>query len=135
MALKRGPTHSDTAMGREIRQCRRAAGMTQKEVAAIVGVTGAQLHRYETGTTRIATTRLIAIANALGVRPDTLLAAGSTSVSPDPGALLPHSSEEIVTLIQMFGSISDPRHRSALVAVARMMSSPPMPMGMPEEGA
>jgi hypothetical protein len=30
----------------------------------------------------------------------------------------------MVELIQMFGSIADPRHRSALVAVARMMTAP-----------
>ncbi|ONG50152.1 hypothetical protein BKE38_19230 [Pseudoroseomonas deserti] len=133
MTLKRGPTHSDTAMGREIRQCRRAAGMTQKQVAAIIGVTGAQLHRYETGTTRIATTRLIAIANALGVRPDSLLAAASTAVTPEQVTPLPNTNEEIIALIQMFGSIPDPRHRSALVAVARMMSSPNAPQPPMEE--
>ncbi len=122
----RGPTTSDSAVGREIRQYRRSAGMTQKQIASMIGVTGAQLHRYETGSTRIAASRLIAIANALGVRPDTLLAtaaAGPTSHDSVAAALPVSSSEEIVELIQMFGNISDPRHRSALVAVARMMTT------------
>ncbi|EHL96337.1 hypothetical protein HMPREF9946_04805 [Acetobacteraceae bacterium AT-5844] len=100
--------------------------MTQKQIASMIGVTGAQLHRYETGSTRIAASRLIAIANALGVRPDTLLA---TAAASHPGqdnvvsSLAGNSSEEIVELIQMFGNISDPRHRTALVAVARMMTT------------
>jgi transcriptional regulator with XRE-family HTH domain len=118
----RGPTTSDSAVGREIRQYRRSAGMTQKQIANMVGVTGAQLHRYETGSTRIAASRLIAIANALGVRPDSLLAtAGGTE--PSAVTIPASTSEEIVELIQMFGNISDPRHRTALVAVARMMTT------------
>jgi transcriptional regulator with XRE-family HTH domain len=120
----RNPSTPDTAVGREIRQYRRAAGLTQKQVADIIGVTGAQFHRYETGATRITASRLIAIANALGVRADTLLAAAS-SVDMEPAVSTPAStSQEIVELVQMFGSIVDPRHRSALVAVARMMTSP-----------
>jgi transcriptional regulator with XRE-family HTH domain len=112
----------DAAVGREIRQHRRAAGMTQKHLASIIGVTGAQFHRYETGATRITASRLIAIANALGVRPDTLLAAAS-SAKPQPASVSVGTSQEIVELVQMFGSIADPRHRSALVAVARMMTA------------
>ncbi|MBO1076762.1 helix-turn-helix domain-containing protein [Roseomonas marmotae] len=136
---KRGPTTSDSAVGREIRQYRRSAGLTQKQVASMIGVTGAQLHRYETGSTRITASRLIAIANALGVRPDTLLAAASspqeTTVEQNNNLALPSSpSQEIVELIQMFGSIADPRHRSALVAVARMMTSPQVQRSVPEEG-
>lgn len=122
----------DSAVGREIRQYRRAAGLTQKQVADIIGVTGAQFHRYETGATRITASRLIAIANALGVRADTLLAAAS-SVDMEPQAVPSNSSQEIVELVQMFGSIVDPRHRSALVAVARMMTSPQPLRPVPEE--
>lgn len=120
---ERRPTKSDSAVGREIRQYRRSAGLTQKQIASLIGVTGAQLHRYETGATRITASRLIAIANALGVRPDTLLATAAQAEQPMPAANM-HSGEEMVELIQMFGSIADPRHRSALVAVARMMTAP-----------
>ncbi|MBC9179967.1 helix-turn-helix domain-containing protein [Pseudoroseomonas ludipueritiae] len=119
---ERRPTKSDSVVGREIRQYRRSAGLTQKQVASMIGVTGAQLHRYETGATRITASRLIAIASALGVRPDTLLASAAQPepIPPSP----PQSGDEMVELIQMFGSIADPRHRSALVAVARMMTAP-----------
>ncbi|MBC9179600.1 helix-turn-helix transcriptional regulator [Roseomonas ludipueritiae] len=128
----RNPSTPDSAVGREIRQYRRAAGLTQKQVADIIGVTGAQFHRYETGATRITASRLIAIANALGVRADTLLAAAS-SVEMEQPAAPANSSQEIVELVQMFGSIVDPRHRSALVAVARMMTSPQALRPVPEE--
>ncbi|MFC7556250.1 helix-turn-helix domain-containing protein [Pseudoroseomonas wenyumeiae] len=114
-------SQTDSAVGREIRRHRRQAGLTQKDVAARIGVTGAQFHRYETGATRITTSRLIAIATALNIRPDTLLAAASTEEAKHPLASS-NASQEIVDLVQMFASI-DPQHRSALVAVARMISS------------
>jgi transcriptional regulator with XRE-family HTH domain len=117
---------ADLAVGKEIRRHRRNAGLTQKDVAARIGVTGAQFHRYETGTTRITTSRLIAIAEALNMRPDTLLAAASAAEAT-PLLVPASSSQEVVDLVQMFGSIIDPRHRSALVAVARMMLSAPQP--------
>jgi transcriptional regulator with XRE-family HTH domain len=119
---ERRPTKSDSVVGREIRQYRRSAGLTQKQIASMIGVTGAQLHRYETGATRITASRLIAIAGALGVRPDTLLASATQQeAAPTPPI---YSGQEMVELIQMFGNIADPRHRSALVAVARMMTAP-----------
>jgi transcriptional regulator with XRE-family HTH domain len=99
----------------------------------MIGVTGAQLHRYETGSTRITASRLIAIANALGVRPDTLLAAASATDTIEQPVLPASSSQEIVELIQMFGSIADPRHRSALVAVARMMTAPQAQRSGPDD--
>ncbi|WP_431282802.1 helix-turn-helix domain-containing protein [Humitalea sp. 24SJ18S-53] len=113
---------SDTAVGAEVRRLRRAQGKTQKDLAEQVGVTGAQLHRYETGATRIAASRLIAIADALGVRADVLISAGSSNEPSHPVG--PASEDDdIVELIQVFGTIADPRHRSALVAVARMMAT------------
>jgi len=134
--MTRGPTTSDSAVGREIRQYRRSAGLTQKQIASMVGVTGAQLHRYETGSTRITASRLIDIANALGVRPDTLLATAAAAGGAEPVAIpnLANSGQEIVELIQMFGSITDPRHRSALVAVARMMTTPQAQRPAGDEG-
>ncbi|MBP0496546.1 helix-turn-helix domain-containing protein [Pararoseomonas indoligenes] len=122
---QRSPTLSDAAVGREIRELRRAQGRTQKELARVVGVTGAQLHRYEMGTTRIAASRLIAIANALDIRPDVLIAAGSSQDdAPEPAPTFqPGPGDDIVELIQAFSTITDPKRRAALIAVAKMMAS------------
>ena len=123
---RRTPTLSDSSVGREIRALRRAQGRTQKELARAIGVTGAQLHRYEAGTTRIAASRLITIAEALGVAAETLIAAGygpPAGPHAQPAAPVPaQPSDDIVELIELFGTITDARHRSALVAVARMMA-------------
>jgi transcriptional regulator with XRE-family HTH domain len=99
------------------------AGLTQKQVAHKIGVTGAQFHRYELGITRIALSRLVLIADAIGVRPDILLSAASTP--PCRENVCPESQgQEVTELLQIFMNISDPQCRDTLVALARMMSTP-----------
>jgi transcriptional regulator with XRE-family HTH domain len=111
---------ADHAVGQEVRRHRRQAGLTQKEVAARIGVTGAQFHRYETGETRISASRLIEIAKVLRIDIRILLAAAS-SAGAEPPVLSRNSHQQVAHLVQMFSSIVDPRHRAALLAVARMM--------------
>jgi transcriptional regulator with XRE-family HTH domain len=112
------------ALGKEIRRQRRLAGLSQKEVAARVGVTGVQFHRYEVGATGVTTSRLVDIAKAIGVRPDVLLNAATSSSAMsapmDHGANL---SGDVATFLEMFMAIKDQDHRNSLMAVARMMSS------------
>jgi transcriptional regulator with XRE-family HTH domain len=116
--------NADAAVGQEIRRHRRQAGLTLAEVASRIGVTGPQFHRYETGAARITTSRLVAIAKALNMRAETLLMA-ACNVEPKPLPMPASTSQEIIDLVQMFGSIADSQQRSALVAVARMMLSAP----------
>ena len=115
----RSATASDTALGQKIRGLRRSRVLTQKELAAMVGVTGAQLHRYETGGTRIAASRLVALAQALGVRADMLIGSCTTEPPPPPAAVF-SSGDELLELIQIFSGLTDPRHRSAVLSIARM---------------
>ncbi len=117
----RSPTKSDVSIGSKMRELRRARMMTQKKLAAMVGVTGAQLHRYEMGTTRVSASRLISIAEALGVHPDTLMGAAACR-GPSPMSLAPGGgSDDIIELINIFCGIREQKNRSALIAVARML--------------
>jgi transcriptional regulator with XRE-family HTH domain len=119
----RAPMASDSALGKKVRELRRSRGMTQKELAAAVGVTGAQLHRYETGATRVAASRMIAIAEALGVRPDVLIGS-CTPAEPTPAPTTDASTgDDLLELIQLFSSIGEPKNRNAVLAIARMLAS------------
>lgn len=122
--ISRSAKISDEEVGRRIRQARKAQGRVLKELAYVIGVTAAQLHRYEVGATRIATSRLIAIADALGVSPDTLLANDDdpkdASGARDPVPLAAGSADDLVELIQHFSQL-DPKQRAALMTVARLM--------------
>jgi transcriptional regulator with XRE-family HTH domain len=125
----RSPTSADASVGSRIKELRRAAGRTQKEIADIVGVTGAQFHRYETGATRIATSRLLGIATALGVRPEALV--GNAAPRQEPMVdFIDGATDELVELVQVFSTISDPRRRGALMAFARAVAR-----GQPLQGS
>jgi len=120
----RSPTSDDAHVGSRIKQLRRASGRTQKQIAKIVGVTGAQFHRYETGSTRVAASRLIAIAAALHVRPEILMG-NTTTLAEAEAPIRSHSiaeSDDLVELVEVYETIIDPRRRHALIAFARAVA-------------
>src|SRR3954452_25160337 len=57
----------DRHVGARFHARRIALGLTQQELAARIGVTYQQAHKYETGVNRISAGRLYALARALGV--------------------------------------------------------------------
>ena len=119
----RTPTLDDASVGRRIREQRRVACRTQKDIAKSIGVTGAQFHRYEMGLTRVATSRLMAIAAALNIRPDVLM--GVAIVVPVEVPFVPTSSsgtDDLLELVEVFASITDPRRRHALLVLARVIA-------------
>ena len=59
----------DTHVGALVRQRRLELGMSQEKLADAIGLTFQQVQKYEKGTNRIGSSRLMQIANALGVPP------------------------------------------------------------------
>ncbi len=55
----------DYDIGDRIRAARHARGVTQQDLAAMLGVTFQQIQKYESGANRVAASRLIDIAKAL----------------------------------------------------------------------
>lgn len=119
----RSPTDDDGSVGRRIKELRRRQGMTQKEVAARVGVTGAQFHRYEVGTTRIAASRLIAIAMVLGVRAEVLMSDASPRPSMSPQIAIPGMADELVEMVELFSALSEDRKRSTALRFLRSLAA------------
>lgn len=122
----RSPSSADGRVGRRIKDARLEQGLTQKRVAALVGVTGGQIHRYEMGASRVATSRLMAIATVLGVSPERLM----SDAAPTTGAMEPACgaavSGDLVELVELYSSLTDRRRRSALIAFARSMAAQPL---------
>jgi transcriptional regulator with XRE-family HTH domain len=54
-------------VGRRIRERRTLLGLTQQQLAELIGVTYQQAHKYERGINRISAGRLHALARVLGV--------------------------------------------------------------------
>jgi transcriptional regulator with XRE-family HTH domain len=63
----RRPNQTDVAVGQRIRTFRQAANLSQTELADQIGVTFQQVQKYENGTNRVGTGRLMHIARALDV--------------------------------------------------------------------
>ena len=61
------PHPVDVHVGSAIRKLRRDAGMTQQQLAEMVGIKFQQIQKYETGMNRISASRLWDIADAMGV--------------------------------------------------------------------
>ena len=62
----------DTHVGTKIRQRRWLVGMTQQQLAAEVGIKFQQIQKYERGLNRLSSSKLHAVATALGIDIDDL---------------------------------------------------------------
>jgi transcriptional regulator with XRE-family HTH domain len=132
----RSTTSSDIMVGRRIKALRLRSGQTQKQVAARIGVTGAQFHRYEVGTTRVAASRLMDIATALGVRAaDLMRDEMSREAAQVPTGSV--AANDLVELVEMFSLIADQRRRCAVVTFARSLATSALatPDSAPAEAA
>jgi len=57
----------DAHVGRRVRECRKALGMSQTKLGNALGISFQQVQKYEIGTNRVAASRLWGIANILEV--------------------------------------------------------------------
>lgn len=57
----------DAIVGKNVRDARARAGMSQEELGAGVGITFQQIQKYERGANRISASRLVELSYALGV--------------------------------------------------------------------
>jgi transcriptional regulator with XRE-family HTH domain len=62
------PNRLDVALGLQIRQRRKALGVSQTALANSVGITFQQVQKYERGFNRVSFSRLVDIAHALDCR-------------------------------------------------------------------
>jgi transcriptional regulator with XRE-family HTH domain len=63
----RKATPIDGAIGEQIRKRRRMLGMTQVQLAQLIGIASQQIQKYEIGENRLSVSRLVEIATALQV--------------------------------------------------------------------
>src|SRR6186713_3635609 len=96
----------DHYIGARMRERRMLLGLTQQQMAELIGVTYQQAHKYEKGINRIAAGRLSVIARALGVEIDYFYD-GLTST---PGAVKTTPQQrQMLELTRSFMAISDRR--------------------------
>ena len=94
-------------------------GMSQQQMAELIGVTYQQAHKYEKGINRIAGGRLYTVAQALGVEVSYFyegLGAGADAFAPTSKQRL------LLELTRSFTHIADRRQQEALCSLARALA-------------
>jgi transcriptional regulator with XRE-family HTH domain len=117
---------TDCHIGRRIRSRRIAAGLSQEQLGAKLGLTFQQVQKYESGTNRVSASRLFDLSNLFGVPLDDFFAglapteAGGADASQDPTSLI--ATRDDAALIREI-SAAPVHHRRALLEVARTLAS------------
>ena len=112
----------DRYVSLRIRQRRIMLGLTQQQMAELIGVTYQQAHKYETGINRISAGRLYQIARALGVDISYFLEDVDPERSAVPkGQELMPQQRMLLELARNFASIKSRKHQEALCHLARVL--------------
>jgi transcriptional regulator with XRE-family HTH domain len=123
---QKSPSPIDKLVGSRVRMRRMMIGMSQEKLAEALGLTFQQVQKYEKGMNRIGASRLLQIANILGV-PITYFYEGHETV-PMPTEVPVSSPTELtsrrdsIELLQAFNKIENQKLRRALVTLARLIS-------------
>jgi transcriptional regulator with XRE-family HTH domain len=109
----------DRHVGARVRERRIMLGLTQQQLADLIGVTYQQAHKYERGINRVSAGRLFEVAQVLGVPVsyffDGLEQASERGISPRERMCL--------ELARNFAQIPNERHQEALSQLARALAS------------
>ena len=113
----------DRHVGARIRARRITLGLTQQQLAELIGVTYQQAHKYEKGMNRVAAGRLYKIAQALGVEVGYFFEGLQTAdrFVPSP------QQRMLVDLARNYINIRTPEHQAAIVALARALADDETP--------
>jgi transcriptional regulator with XRE-family HTH domain len=111
---------ADRHVGTRIRERRVMMGLSQQQLARMIGVTYQQAHKYERGLNRISAGRLFEIAQVLGV-PVSYFFEGlrADTLAPD----LSPRQRMCLELARNFSLIHNERHQDALSQMARALAA------------
>ena len=108
----------DRHVGARIRERRIMLGLSQQQMADMIGVTYQQAHKYERGINRISAGRLYEITRVLNV-PVTYFFEGLEAADED--AMNPRQ-RMCLELARNFASIGNQKHQEALSQLARALA-------------
>src|SRR5436309_11208822 len=110
---------TDRHVGARVRERRIMLGLTQQQLADLIGVTYQQAHKYERGINRVSAGRLYEIAQVLSVPVgyffDGLQDQNTRAISPRERMCL--------ELARNFAQIPNERHQEALSQLARALAA------------
>lgn len=136
MASKGCPNPIDVHVGSRIRLRRTLLGISQTTLAEVIGLTLQQVQKYEKGTNRVSSSRLVDLANALDVSVPYFFEDMSATVQGQTPAMLmdanklpkaddehyPIIRRETLELVRAYYRIDDPAVRKRLAELTRAVS-------------
>jgi transcriptional regulator with XRE-family HTH domain len=109
-----------SGIGKRIRFYRLQRGLTQMELADLVGVSYQQIQKYENEKSQITLRRLVVLAKALDTPPTAILPWSTGSrLSEKPGPPPLARSREERTLLELYSRINSPRLKSTVLHLVR----------------
>ena len=111
----------DRHVGARMRERRIMLGLTQQQMAELIGVTYQQAHKYEKGINRIAAGRLSSIAQALGVEVGYFFE-GMSRDSRRPSSATPQQ-RLLLELARSFMALPSRKHQEAICNLARVLAN------------
>ncbi len=110
---------TDRHVGTRIRERRIMLGLSQQQMADLIGVTYQQAHKYERGINRISAGRLFEISQVLGVPVGFFYEGLENQRGPELSA----RQRMCLELARNFTSISNEKHQDALSQLARALAA------------
>jgi len=110
---------TDRHVGIRIRERRIMLGLSQQQMADLIGVTYQQAHKYERGINRISAGRLYEIAQVLGVPVSYFFEGLDNQRATDLSA----RQRMCLELARNFSSIQNEKHQEALSQMARALAA------------
>ena len=111
---------TDRYVGARVRGRRRMLGLTQHQLAELIGVSYQQANKYETGLNRVSAGRLYQIAQAL----DTDVGYFFEAMGRDETSRVTHQQRLLLDLARSFNAIPSRRHQEELISLVRALAEP-----------
>lgn len=126
----RRPTGQDAEVGSRLRASRNAAGLTQEQLAAALGVSYQQVQKYEKGASRIPTARLQQAASVLRTSIQELVDVsrpGAPTAGLGEKDAVPYDAGEPqeAELLRHFRAIASEADRAMIIRMAKLAASEP----------
>jgi transcriptional regulator with XRE-family HTH domain len=110
---------ADRYVGARIRERRIMLGLSQQQLAGMIGVTYQQAHKYERGLNRISAGRLFEIAEVLAVPISWFFEGLATSIRDQVSP----RQRMCLELARNFAAIDNEKHQEALSQMARALAA------------
>ena len=136
ISASRKSKHVDVHVGKRLKQRRILLGLSQTQMADMLGISFQQIQKYEKGTNRISASRLVDLSNVLDVNityffneiPTNVLKQSPrlmTRLNEEPSNEIkdnPMTKRETLTLVRNYYKITDEKKRRSIITLCKALA-------------